>query len=617
MYTCCPICSQKVLKKTMQLRRVCNECDSKRRLETYLTDSPYRLLKTKNEFLSNLLIDFILFIKESSLKSGQLNRMVIDFIKILQGYEGKVLLIESELVNDYFLKSSIKSPTAIYLIKVFLYSKNLIIFDEISNENSFYPEDIRPERRLKRDVLRYIFSKNRCHDCGKNLTEKTQHNYCYDCIGFRSVYNNTQFDYLNKSFNNESIKGLYINYINYIFSLNRTIQTYANIISDSKKFFLFLQDYIPDGLKMYPFKMISKKESQNFRLIHGNKYINILLSEEWVSDFHKEFSYKNSNKKFFLFYLESLGIIRQRSEDEKIKVLQKVDKFESAFQQPILKLIEFEARKLENLNKKNASLTKSWKTVNINIDVIKAFYEWFKKSYTLSSWAEVTEDIVNKYILSMDFMNGQIRKRTLFNFFTFMKEHGFIFSVPIEQFTARDSMILAKPLSLNQHKAIYNAIEYGNENLSVERFLSSLVYFHGLTSKQIKTLELEDVNLDLRCININGRPSAYLSDSDLILLKKVLNYREEKLGRKKSTKLFPAFKSLKDTSISSDFICEKVKLVTKYSPRTLRIAAFQYCSAEFGSHFLQESFGLSLTQSARYARIGEELLDLQFLGDER
>jgi len=45
--------------------------------------------------------------------------------------------------------------------------------------------------------------------------------------------------------------------------------------------------------------------------------------------------------------------------------------------------------------------------------------------------------------------------------------------------------------------------------------------------------------------------------------------------------------------------------------------AFQYCSAKFGSQYLQECFGLSITQSARYARIGEELLDLQVLNDKK
>ncbi|ALC84848.1 hypothetical protein AM499_02735 [Bacillus sp. FJAT-22090] len=615
MYTSCPICGQKVSEKTVKLTGACNECDSKRRLNTYLKDSYYRVSKAKSEFTANLLIDFILFIKNSSWKYGQLNRMAIDFLKVLQGYEGKQPLIESDIVNDYFSKSSIKSPTAIYTIKVFLYSKNLIVFDEISNENSFYPEDIRPERRLNQDVLEYFYSENKCHDCGANLTEKSQHNYCYDCIAFRSIYNRSQFDYLNNTFTNESIKGLYINYVHYMFSLNRKVQTYADILSNSEKFFVFLQDYIPDGLQMYPFTVREHEQTQKYKLVHGNKYFNILLSEEWLYDFEKEFSSKNKFKDIFLFYLESLGILKQRPVDEKIKILQKVNQFESSLQQPILKLIEFESQKIENLNKKNASLTKSWTTIYKNIDEIKVFYYYLKKDYIVSSWAEVTEDMVNKYLLGMDFTNGQIRKRTLFNFFTFLKKHGFVFVVPIEQFVARDSMIEVAPLSLKQHKAIFKAIEYGSGNLVVERFLSSLVYFYGLTTSQIKSLELEDINLDVKCIYINGKPPAYLSDSDLILLKKVLTSREEMLGRKKSNKLFPAFKSIKDISISNQSICKKVKQVTRYSPKSLRIAAFQYCSAKFGSQYLQECFGLSLTQSARYARIGEELLELQVLDD--
>jgi len=275
-----------------------------------------------------------------------------------------------------------------------------------------------------------------------------------------------------------------------------------------------------------------------------------------------------------------------------------------------LKLIEFEARKIENYKRKNTSINKKWITVNQSINEIKKFYFWVTEENEISSWAEVTEDMINIYLLRFDFMNGQIRKRTLFNFFSFCKKHGFIFDNPIEQFVARDSMIEVAPLSINQHKAIIKAIEYGEDNLVFERFLASLVYFHGLTSSQIKTIELEHIQLNEMCIQIKGRPPAYLSDSDMGLLKQVLIIRNELLGRKNSNKLFPAFKSLKDTSMSNRLICAKVKELTGYSPKQLRIAAFQYCSAKFGSQFLHDSFGLSLTQSARYARIGEDLLDL-------
>ncbi|PKU52174.1 hypothetical protein [Lysinibacillus fusiformis] len=609
MYTSCPKCNQKVSKKTVAKYGECNECQGKRRLNKYLTDSAYRLSKTKSEFTSDILIDFISFIEKSPWKYAQLNRMVIDFLKILQGYEGDIPLLESKLVDDYLSKSAIKSPSTIYTIKVFLYSKSLIIFDEESYEDSFYPVDIRPERRLTEQVTQYFFSENRCHDCGVNLREKAQHNFCYECIAYRTIHHRTTFEYLNTMLSNESVKGLYVNFIHYLYSLNRTVQTCAAILGNTEKFFVFLQGYIPDGLQMHPFIFKEQEQTHEYELIHGRKYINILLSDDWLLDFKKEFSSDNSSKEIFLVFLESEGLLKQSPIDAKSKTVHKIRQLENSFQQPILKMIEFESQKIENSRRKNASSTKTWATVDIFIDEVRAFYYWLMKNYTVSSWAEITEDMINKYLLDMDFLSSQIRKRTLFNFFTFMKKHGFIFVVPIEQFVARDSMVEIEPLTLQQHKAIFKAIEFGEEDLVVERFLSSLVYFHGLKSSEIKVLELENLLLDEKCIYINGRPPAYLSDSDLRLLKKVLISRKEMLGRKKSNKLFPAFKSLKDTSISNVSICKKVKQVTGYSPKRLRIAAFQYCASKFGSQYLHESFGLSLTQSARYARIGEDLLE--------
>jgi len=614
MYTICPLCNQKASETTIKNHSECNDCQCKRRLG-YYNDANYRLSKIKSEFAADLLMEFIIFLKKSSWKFVLLSRMVVDFIKILKGYDGKVQIKNSQLELDYYSKSSIKSPTIIFTIKAYLSSKNLLVFDGESNQASFYPEDIRPEKRFKENVCDYFFSEYRCHDCGKKLTDNTTHNYCYDCVAYRTIFRRTTIEYLNATYSNSSIKGLYINFIYYMYSINRTTQTYAEILSNVEKFFIYIQNYIPEGLKMYPFALKDETKEFKYKVINGSIYVSVILSEDWLTDFEKEFSESNNSKDIFLVFLESVGLLKLRIKDEKEKIIENIKQLNKSFQQPLLKMLEFENDKMENFSIKNASRTKKWVSVRKNIDEIRGFYYWLIEHYPISSWAEVEEDMVNKYLLEFDFMNGQIRKRSLFNFFTYMKKHGFVFTVPIEQFVARDSMIEVEPLSLNKHKAVLKAIEHGDEDLVTERFLSSLVYFHGFTSAQIKAIELENILLEEKCILVKDRPPAYLSNYDLRLLKNVLDIRYKLLGRKQSNKLFPAFKSLKDVSISNALICKKVKKATGYTPKRLRMSAFQYCAAEFGAQYLCDSFGLSLTQSARYARIGEEFLELQVLDE--
>ncbi|MFJ7950126.1 hypothetical protein ACIQZG_01220 [Lysinibacillus sp. NPDC096418] len=304
-------------------------------------------------------------------------------------------------------------------------------------------------------------------------------------------------------------------------------------------------------------------------------------------------------------------MLKARVKDEKQLIIQKIKQINKSFQKPLLKIIEYENEKMGNFYRKNSTHTKKWISVESSIIQVIRFYGWLMERYSLSSWAEVEEDMVNKYLLEFDFVNGQNKKRTLYNFFAYMKKHGFIFTVPIEQFVARDDMIEVKPLSITQHKEIFRSIEYGDEDLVTERFITSLIYFHGLTSAQIRSIELENIFLEKKYITIENRPPAYLSEIDLLLLEKALKIRESSLKRKQSKKLFPSYKSLKDVSISNILICKKVKSITGFTPKYLRIAAFQYCAARFGPQFLNECFGLSLTQSARYGRIGEELVGLQ------
>ncbi|MFJ7950127.1 hypothetical protein ACIQZG_01225 [Lysinibacillus sp. NPDC096418] len=307
MYANCPLCSQKASVKTIKKTGECNDCQSKRILSCY-NEKNYRISKIKSQFASDLLVEFIEFIAKSSWKHVLQSRMVIDFIKILSGYTGNVKIVSSQLEVDYFRKSSIKSPTIIFTIKAFLISKKLLILDIEHKQENFFPEDIRPENRFQQDICDYFFSEKRCHDCGRNLTEKSQHSFCYDCVAYRTVFRRTTFEYVDSIFNNSSIKGLYYYFIQYLYGLNRTVQTYAEILGNTEKYFTYLQDFIPSGLKFYPFIILVEKKEYKYKVISGNKYLNIFLSNDWLLFFEKKFSKSNSSKEFFFSFFRECRV---------------------------------------------------------------------------------------------------------------------------------------------------------------------------------------------------------------------------------------------------------------------------------------------------------------------
>ncbi|MEH6947582.1 hypothetical protein V7068_11035 [Bacillus sp. JJ634] len=52
-----------------------------------------------------------------------------------------------------------------------------------------------------------------------------------------------------------------------------------------------------------------------------------------------------------------------------------------------------------------------------------------------------------------------------------------------------------------------------------------------------------------------------------------------------------------------------VKEFLNITPKDLRIAALQFCAANFGAEYINNCLGLSITQAESYSKIGEELLD--------
>src|SRR6266487_3450221 len=66
---------------------------------------------------------------------------------------------------------------------------------------------------------------------------------------------------------------------------------------------------------------------------------------------------------------------------------------------------------------------------------------------------------------------------------------------------------------------------------------------------------------------------------------------------------------LADTSMTREYIAEKVRALTGHTPQCLRITCFTALSARYGPQYLVEAFGLSLTQASRYGNLQEFLLE--------
>ena len=66
-----------------------------------------------------------------------------------------------------------------------------------------------------------------------------------------------------------------------------------------------------------------------------------------------------------------------------------------------------------------------------------------------------------------------------------------------------------------------------------------------------------------------------------------------------------------DRPINNRFIATKVKELTGFTSKSLRITCFNTIASHFGPQLLVEGFGVSLTQASRYGKLEDYLIDEQ------
>lgn len=602
-YSTCPKCNKSVSKKTIEKVGLCNNCVSYKHIEKLKNDNDYLRSKLKNPLNQNNVLEIIDFIIKSDFSNTLKNRVVIDFIKVINELEYGKSISETLLHNIYFQKSAIKSIGILEIIKVFLFSKKLITWD--LDQQNFYPKNIKPNSRYEINILDYFYDTSKCTDCGKQLTPMTELNYCYNCIAFRSLFISSSKDFIEENFKSETSKFLYINFMKFLSSLGKTPDTTNDVLRNSIDFINFVEKYIPP---QYFVDSGAITKNDNLKVITDTDMYQFNLSENWIEVFNEKFS--SNKKRYFLEFLIQIGILSINNRDNfRDKIISKIESLPLKFQKPLHSYLLKEENEIENYKKKNATKDKKWLSVNNKFGEIVNLGKWMVEEHQINSWAEVTDKEINIYLLRFPEKSRVIRKRNFYNFFEFAEKKRWIFNNPIENFVARDFNIEKKPLSKKEHAQIYNSILKYKTDYFIEVFTTSLVYFHALTSKQLISIELNDIDPFSKSISIPKRPRVYLSELEFSLLSQLLISREEKLKGRKNKYLYCSYSSISEKSMDSNMINKQVKKITGMTAKDLRIASLQFCAEEFGVEYLNQCLGMSLTQSSRYGDIQDYYID--------
>ncbi len=600
----CPSCGKDASRNTIEKVGLCNNCRASKQMEKYKADSSYRISKLSNHAYENFIVELIEFIDRSDYCGSQKYRIVTDFIKILNKIScGKSKVSEKWLNEMYQETSAIKSPGILEIIKVFLFTKEKIIFDDF--DQYLYSQDIRSVARFKNDILDYYFSTCRCHDCGITINSSQQY-FCNKCIDYRSLCNKTNRNYIEKKFMNNSVKELFICYIAYLYSLGREPRTVCDILDDSYELFKYMEIFMPPSLRFE--KTVGIKDKTKFNVIDNNPLYHFKFSDKWLNQFLIEFK-TNKRVKIFLYFLEKMGLISSIEANSKEQIVNKIKTLNVNYQKPLLLYLESLECEIKNLKNKNATKQKKWITIKNTIYDHVNFCNYIQKEFNIDNWAEITEKEINIFLLNLPEKSRNVRKRCLYNFMEFALSKRLIFSNPMGHFISRDFKIETKPLSRNEHAMVYKSILLNKNENPIEAFTTSLVYFHAMTTKQILSIELSHINPIQKKVNIEGRPPLCLSNLELFLLNEFINIRQKRLKNRINKFLYCSYNSFEEKSVNSKVINKHVKKITNLTAKNLRIASLQYCCENFGVEYLHQCLGLSLTQSYRYGDIEDHLIE--------
>lgn len=232
----------------------------------------------------------------------------------------------------------------------------------------------------------------------------------------------------------------------------------------------------------------------------------------------------------------------------------------------------------------------------------------------ISSWDTVQQEDIHEFLLTLTPKHREIVRKDLLVLFKLAKRKRIITHIPILDVKSRELPPVIEPLTFEEQVRIANIIKSNLYERPLECLLTSLCFYHGLTSSSIREIRLTDLSLERKTIYFSERPPVYLSEDEMIL---VSEYAKQRISiRNVENKTYLIVSShlseiYRDRPVNNHFIARKVKEIAGFTPKALRITCFNTIASHFGPQLLVEGFGLSLTQSSRYGKLEDYLIEEQ------
>lgn len=613
----CPICGKKTGVKTIETSGKCTNCTNILNLESIELKARSSVL-FKDGWKNDYTYDFIKFISKSDMSISWQYKCTNDFRKVLESHDTKVF-IEDKLRRNYNEISTSKSQFQLNAIIAYFYSKKSIKFS--SKPFTWFPRKLNTVVYYNHDILDYYFDSKRCNDCGAKLKKEYPKGYCNSCMERRSMnslcQNIEQYNWIE----NKVINQLFREFMAYL-SNNLESNGYINKVARAIiPLFNYLEKEnhkIIDDEQIHKFKFINYIDNSwiitkyNEISRHPKKYKPILnRSIIYLLNFFEVKELYSSNEFIELQVINNELKLIDINEIEKEKIKNKITKIPIDFQKLLFHYLDIEELRRKNMKKKNAIKGLKWESIHSNFDVITNFIKDINKKYGVYNWTSITQEIVDSYLLKFNNRKyREINRSKLRSFFRFAKKNGYVIQNPVYNSNYEETLITKKVLSKNEQKYIYNFIIKKIKIEPTASLITSLCYFHALKSSELKNILLKNVHLEEKMIIVsNKRPPVYLDEFEYNMLLNHLQLISNEIQEYNIKHLFFDINFMKISKVSNDWINKQVKLIYDTTPTKLRRAGLQYCSDKFGTQYLHDCMGVSLTHTSRFGNVDEEITE--------
>lgn len=377
-------------------------------------------------------------------------------------------------------------------------------------------------------------------------------------------------------------------------------------------------------LKEYEEFLLSYHTEQKAVLHHLRNSANVFIAMEqitpneltydWLEDCFERYGKAKSWKSLTGFFIRK-KMIKLPSENSKYKkqCMNYISKVPESFQKCLNWYVEDKFALQDRQVANNASSPIKSRTIETDICSLFRMVRWITDNYKeVKHWTDITEIIVNQYLLSLPASNREITRKDLYQFLKFAKRKRCIFAIPMINYKTRELPRVAEALTHEEQLILYKKIVEEGISFPYEALLTSLCFLHAVQPMRMVEIKLSGIDVDKKKIHIKDIPDIYLFPIEMLLLKEYLILRQNYPNQETNQHLFIRRNRgdyLPDKAVAKTFITKSVKTFSGFGPQTLRISCLQEMAALNGPNFLREAYGISATHAGRYGSYEEYLLE--------